>query len=177
LFFVGVNDGIVPMKKDGGSLLSDQEREFFGRHKLELAPTAREDSFRQRFYLYLMMTKPSKKLVVSYALTGRDGKSKRPSYLIGELGKMFPDILVEEEKKDGLETIYTLAKARKQLTAGLRRYRDMPDGRMDGGEESRETDETKPEGTGNEETLQFLELFRWFLHSKEHGDRQNASLE
>ncbi|MCI9560060.1 MAG: helicase-exonuclease AddAB subunit AddB [Lachnospiraceae bacterium] len=170
LFFVGVNDGIVPMKKDGGSLLSDQEREFFGRHKLELAPTAREDSFRQRFYLYLMMTKPSKKLVVSYALTGRDGKSKRPSYLIGELGKMFPDILVEEEKKDGLETIYTLAKARKQLTAGLRRYRDMPDGRMDGGEESRETDETKPEGTGNEETLQFLELFRWFLHSKEHGE-------
>ena len=72
LFFVGVNDGIVPMKKDGGSLLSDQEREFFGRHKLELAPTVREDSFRQRFYLYLMMTKPSKRLILSYSNVGGD---------------------------------------------------------------------------------------------------------
>ena len=39
LFFVGVNDGIVPARKDGGSLLSDREREFFGEHQLELAPT------------------------------------------------------------------------------------------------------------------------------------------
>ena len=90
LFFVGVNDGIVPMKKDKGSLLSDQEREFFGRHRLELAPTAREDSFRQRFYLYLVMTKPSRKLILSYATMGGDGKSRRPSYLIGEIRKNVP---------------------------------------------------------------------------------------
>ena len=56
LFFAGVNDGIVPARKEKGSLLSDRDREFLGEHHMELAPTAKEESFLQRFYLYLMMT-------------------------------------------------------------------------------------------------------------------------
>ena len=38
---------------------------------MELAPTAKEESFQQRFYLYLMMTKPSKQLVLSGAVLAR----------------------------------------------------------------------------------------------------------
>lgn len=71
LFFAGVNDGIVPARKEKGSLLSDRDREFLGEHHMELAPTAKEESFQQRFYLYLMMTKPSKQLVLSCAVLAR----------------------------------------------------------------------------------------------------------
>ena len=127
LFFIGVNDGIVPMHRDGGSLLSDREREFFGECHLELAPTAREDSFRQRFYLYLLMTKPSKRLVISYSCVGPDGKSRRPSYLIGELKNMFPGlhaIREKQESKTEKSRIYSLEEARKQLIAGLGSFRD-----------------------------------------------------
>ena len=167
LFFVGVNDGIVPMRKDGGSLLSDQEREFFGEHSLELAPTAREDSFQQRFYLYLMMTKPSQKLVLSYSNVGGDGKSRRASYLIAELRKMFPALVCQEDgkragigmttaaegqaKKTGSEQtgesceVYSVAEARKKLIEGLRAFRD--------------------DGAESEE---FKELYRWFISSGEH---------
>lgn len=155
LFFVGVNDGIVPMKKDTGSLLSDQEREFFGRHRLELAPTAREDSFRQRFYLYLVMTKPSRKLILSYATVGGDGKSRRPSYLVGEIRKMFPALECQGLDGGRPEEIYSVAEAREQLVAGLRQYRDRP-GKL-------------PE-TKEEENKEFLELFRWFLQSEEHRE-------
>ncbi len=42
--------------------------------------------FQQRFYLYLMMTKPSKQLILSWCRTGADGKSRRPSFLIGSCG-------------------------------------------------------------------------------------------
>lgn len=42
LFFAGVNDGIVPARKERGSLLSDRDRDFLGEHHLELAPTARK---------------------------------------------------------------------------------------------------------------------------------------
>lgn len=144
LFFVGVNDGIVPMRKDGGSLLSDKEREFFGEHQLELAPTAREDSFRQRFYLYLMMTKPSKKLFLTYAGVGGDGKSRRASYLIGEMQRMFPALHAEEQEMPS-RLIYSVPEAKEQLIAGLRRFR---------------------EGTFTEdERLRFLELYRWFVQS------------
>ena len=147
LFFVGVNDGIVPARKNRGSLLLDREREFFGEHQLELAPTAREDSFQQRFYLYLAMTKPARKLIMSYAKTGSDGKSRRASYLIGELRQMFPDLPVTEGKTEALagSGIYSVPEAWQQLIRGLQQVSQLDDSR-------------------------FLELYRWFLASAEHRE-------
>ncbi len=149
LFFVGVNDGIVPMRKGGGSLLSDQEREFFSAHDLELAPSAREDSFQQRFYLYLMMTKPSDCLALSYAALGADGKSRRASYLIGEIKRMFPRLKCQEEP-EGAREVYSLEEGRRQLIGGLRQYRD---GGLDG-----------------PPLRQFMELYRWFYGSPLHRE-------
>ena len=48
LFFIGVNEGIIPQKKERQSILTDQDREFFMAHNLELAPTAREDGYVSR---------------------------------------------------------------------------------------------------------------------------------
>lgn len=151
LFFVGVNDGIVPMRRDRGSLLSDQERDFFGAHSLELAPTAREDNFQQRFYLYLTMTKPSQKLILSYSAVGADGKSRRASYLVGELCRMFPDLSCQEEREaDGADflDVYSVSDGYERLVDGLRRFRN----------------EELDEADGN----RFLELYRWFFASPEH---------
>ncbi len=158
LFFVGVNDGIVPSRKETGSLLSDREREFFAEQEIELAPTAREDSFRQRFYLYLMMTKPSQKLILSYAAVGGDGKGRRPSFLVGELQKMFPGLVCREA--EGLtknRQIYSPEEARACLTEGLRRFRD---GDLD----------QQAEG-------EFLELFRWFFQSEDYKKEAEKLLE
>lgn len=170
LFFVGVNDGIVPARKDGGSLLSDREREFFGEHQLELAPTAREESFQQRFYLYLMMTKPSKKLVVSFSIVGNDGKSRRPSYLIGELKKIFPRLKCREAEKSGESAAYTVVEARQQLIGGLRQYRDgglTPDWGS-GSDAGQQTEDGTEPGTSPQPEAQFLELYKWFCTSEEY---------
>lgn len=167
LFFVGVNDGIVPQRKDKGSLLSDKEREFFGAHNLELAPTAREDSFQQRFYLYLMMTKPSQKLIVSFAGVGGDGKSRRPSYLIGELRKIFPRLKCQEQSSGEDGAVYSLSEAKRKLVSGLRLYRDgeLPE------EESRKTTLSS---SGVLTRQQFMELYRWFSGSEELGAEAKA---
>ena len=92
LFFIGVNDGIVPQKKENSSLFTDKEREFLGSHHIELAPTVRVESFRQRFYLYLALTKPEERLYLSYSAMDASGKSLRPSILLGELKKLFPQL-------------------------------------------------------------------------------------
>lgn len=86
LFFIGVNDGIVPQKKENSSLFTDKEREFLGSHHIELAPTVRVESFRQRFYLYLALTKPEERLYLSYSAMDASGKSLRPSILL-EIGR------------------------------------------------------------------------------------------
>ena len=149
LFFAGVNDGIVPARKERGSLLSDRDRDFLGEHHLELAPTAREESFQQRFYLYLMMTKPSKQLILSWCRTGADGKSRRPSFLIGELRAMFPDAVLTDQETQMDSEIYSVAEAKQRLSAKLGKYRD---GQLE----------------QDEENAQFLELYRWFASSKDN---------
>ena len=149
LFFAGVNDGIVPARKERGSLLSDRDRDFLGEHHLELAPTAREESFQQRFYLYLMMTKPSKQLILSWCRTGADGKSRRPSFLIGELRAMFPDAVLTDHETQMDSEIYSVAEAKQRLSTKLGQYRD---GQLE----------------QDEEKAQFLELYRWFASSKDN---------
>ena len=149
LFFAGVNDGIVPARKERGSLLSDRDRDFLGEHHLELAPTAREESFQQRFYLYLMMTKPSKQLILSWCRTGADGKSRRPSFLVGELRAMFPDAVLTDQETQMDSEIYSVAEAKQRLSTKLGQYRD---GQLE----------------QDEEKAQFLELYRWFASSKDN---------
>ena len=64
---------------------------------MELAPTARDNSYIQRFYLYLSLTKPSERLYLSWCRSSGDGTAMRPSYLVGVLKKMFPDMPVTDE--------------------------------------------------------------------------------
>ena len=151
LFFAGVNDGIVPARKERGSLLSDRDRDFLGEHHLELAPTARKESFQQRFYLYLMMTKPSKQLILSWCRTGADGKSRRPSFLIGELRTMFPNAALTDQEMQADPEIYSVAEAKQRLSAKPGQYRD---GQLE----------------QDEENAQFLELYRWFASSKDNQE-------
>lgn len=119
LFFLGVNEGVVPSRKDSGGILTDMDREFLKEMSIELAPTSREDSFRQRFYLYLMMTKPSRSLVVSYAAFTQAGKAQRPSSLMGELSRMFPDLEVKDLAMEE-KAIESPAEAMDRLIEGFR---------------------------------------------------------
>ncbi len=96
LFFLGVNDGVVPKNDARGGIISQMEREELAKCNLELAPTARERVFMQRFYLYLVMTKPSDILYLTCARVGGDGQALRRSYLFGTLQKLFPSVMVRE---------------------------------------------------------------------------------
>lgn len=90
LFFVGVNEGIIPKHNTGGGMISDMDRETIAEAGYELSPTPRQKMYTQRLYLYMNMTKPSEQLWISYAQVDAEGKSLRPSYLVGMIRKMFP---------------------------------------------------------------------------------------
>lgn len=100
LFMVGVNDGIVPKNDSRGGIISQIEREEMARGNIELSPTPRERVFMQRFYLYLAMTKPSRRLYVSYARIGTGGESLRPSYLIHTVKGIFEDVDIRYIRED-----------------------------------------------------------------------------
>ena len=140
---------------------------------MELAPTAKEESFQQRFYLYLMMTKPSKQLVLSWCRTGADGKSRRPSFLIGELRAMFPNALLADQETQDDSEIYSVVEAKRKLSAELGRYRDgqlgvSVEADISGG--NSDTSASKTQIGRDAGVAQFLELYRWFASSNDYQE-------
>ncbi len=134
LFFAGVNDGYIPRNAGKGGILSELDREFLASSGKELAPSPRQQMYIQRLYLYLNMTKPSERLILSWARMGTDGRALRPSFLIGQMQKLFPGLRVRHpETAPALDQIQSLKDGRQYLAAGLRRYAD---GRMPEEEES-----------------------------------------
>ena len=91
LFLAGVNDGNIPRGKSRGGLLSDLDREFLRSSGAELSPTPRQQMYIQRLYLYMNMTKPTDRLLLSYARTNPEGGALHASYLIQMIRKLFPD--------------------------------------------------------------------------------------
>ena len=125
LFFAGVNDGYIPKNAGKGGILSDLEREFLTGSGKELAPSPRQQMYIQRLYLYLNLTKPSRRLVLSCCRMDAQGRSMRPSYLIGQLTRLFPSLAVEQpERQPALSRIQTMADGREYLAAGLRAFAD-----------------------------------------------------
>lgn len=101
LFFLAVNDDCIPQGKGAPGILSETERRKLGEAGIELAPDATEESYREKFYLYLALTKPSERLVLTYSAMKEDGSSKRPAYLISKIKELFPQLAVcwEEEEQ------------------------------------------------------------------------------
>lgn len=96
LFFLGINEGVVPKMQAGGGVLSEQDRLLFEENGIELAPNRRQNAFLSEFYLYLSLTKPSEKLYLSYRRSDGAGKAMRPSYLLSRVQKLFPGLAVCE---------------------------------------------------------------------------------
>lgn len=101
LFFVGMNDGIVPNTSAGGGMITDSERDVLSAKNYELAPTTRDNIFKQRIYLYSLFVKPLEQIVLCYSQTGADGASLRKSYIIVTLFDMFPSL--KEQRIDQIE--------------------------------------------------------------------------
>ena len=125
LFFLGLNDGWVPARGDGGGIVSDMEREILEQTGIELAPSARENSYIQRFYLYQNLTKPEDRLYLSFCESGDNGTAMRPSYLVSVLRRMFPKLAVIREKEIGtsIDQVTSMENGIGYLTGGLEQVR------------------------------------------------------
>lgn len=96
LFFTSVNDGIVPKAPKKGRILSDRDRDILSDCGLELAPSDKQNSYIEQFYIYTILTKPSDHLYISYHKLSASLESMRPSYLLGRISSIFVSLQAEE---------------------------------------------------------------------------------
>ena len=103
LFVLGMNEGIIPQAHTDGGVFTETDKLRLFKEGIELSPSNKEKSFIQQYYLYLMLTKPSDKLFISYMKKDASGDSILPSYVLRRIKSVFPKITVRQAFKD--ETI------------------------------------------------------------------------
>ena len=121
LFMIGCNDGVIPTPPVSGGLILDREKELLSDCPIDLAPTGRQNSFREKFYIYTAMTKPEQDLILTYAQMDDNGKSLRPSVLLKDVRAVFPDIptnILDPEDKGRI--LSGMQESKKYLLEGLR---------------------------------------------------------
>ena len=68
-----------------------------------LAPTAKENIYIERLYLYALFAKPTGKIYFSYSTSGTDGEVLRKSYILSLIKRMFPSIKeIKESSKENV---------------------------------------------------------------------------
>lgn len=120
VFLLGVNEGNIPKNLSGGGILSQMEREYLEELEAGLAPTAKEQVYQQKFYIYYVLSKASEQLCLSYAATDLHGAALRPSYLKEVLEKMYPQLSIESGNEEGLEQLELEVQGLDYLTDRLR---------------------------------------------------------
>ena len=153
LFFIGVQEGVIPKVPEESGFLNEADRERLQDAGLRLRPSRREAVYIQNFYLYLALTRPSDRLILSYTAADGSGKAVRPAYLISRLRRLFPKI----RETLPSETVEALAErpadCRRLLAEPVRRLKDQ------------------------EPAPAWYELYAWFLRHPEERRRLNGLLE
>ena len=118
-----------------GGIITDSDRDFLKADEKEgfvLAPTARENIFKQKVYLYSLLAKPTEKVILTLSKTDNAGKTLRKSYLISDLQKMFSDLKIKDEEKyaNSLEEITTKREALDYIAANAGEYKSGKEDRL-----------------------------------------------
>lgn len=121
LFIVGANDGILPSGGSSNGIISDLEKDFIKSQleEIEFAPTAREKVYTGQLYMYMLMTKPTDRLYLSYSRLNNKSESIRPSYIIKVLIDMFPNLKVQKDDLSEFDYIFNEKTALNVVSAGI----------------------------------------------------------
>jgi len=122
LFFVGVNDGEMMSASRGTRVISDDDRSFLEAAGMGLAPTSKENIFIQRYYLYLILTKMSERLFISYRSIGEDGNSKKPDFMIKYITGLFKNVNIYYEDADKENYIWSKESLKDYIAANNYKY-------------------------------------------------------
>ena len=105
VFIIGLNDGVFPSVNKDEGFFNDPDREKLKKDGIELAKGTIDRLYEDNFNIYKAFTTAENRIYLSYLSADSEGKSLRPSTLIGKTKKMFPKL---EEKSDVITKKYEI---------------------------------------------------------------------
>lgn len=121
LYLAGANEGVTPQTAGSGGLISETERESLKERKIALAPGKKEATYTEQFYLYSVLTKPKKRLVLTVSRMSAEGAALQPSWFIKKISGLFTDFEIKEEESLALISLLKNDGGRACLLDGIRR--------------------------------------------------------
>ena len=103
VFIIGLNDGSFPSVNKDEGFFNDLDREKLKQDGIELAKGTIDKLYEDNFNIYKAFTTAENQIYLSYLSSDSEGKSLRPSILIGKIKKMYPKL---QEKSDVITKSY-----------------------------------------------------------------------
>lgn len=98
---VGANDGVIPQGGTGAGLFAEQEEERLAESGFEACKSEQVRREEERLAIYRNFSRPDAELWISYTAADETGSQLRPSELIEDIMRIFPD------KKIGTDILNT----------------------------------------------------------------------
>lgn len=92
IFVVGVNDGVLPMKKQESGILSDEDRVDLNMSGVAVRPSGKMMLSTEDFLAYRLLTLPSELLFISYPNADDNGKELSESSYVRRVNTIFPKL-------------------------------------------------------------------------------------
>lgn len=102
IFILGANDGVLPAVNTGVGILSEEDRLALESRDVMLAPHGMAVFNLEMQNLYAALAQPTQKLYLSYPAFDVSGAQLQPSFAIGRLKTLLPEVRIEEDS-DGKE--------------------------------------------------------------------------
>ena len=97
-WLMALNEGVFPSRPPDDPLLDADERQMLAEQGLRAPASRRDDAFGERLLAYIALTRPSRGLVISYALEGEEGAPLLPSPLLSDVRRALPELHVQQPR-------------------------------------------------------------------------------
>lgn len=97
LFLLGANDNVLPTVEQGGGLLDAQERALLQQRGILLSDATFDPLSAELQNIYACLAQPTASLTVTWPVTDGAGGQLLPSFAVGRIARLFPQVTVERE--------------------------------------------------------------------------------
>ncbi len=124
VFLIGANEGVLLAGGEDKGLLLDEEKDSLNILGLKLQNTSTYNAYKEKHFLYKVLTKPKDYLFISYALSTIEGRSLQASMYIDRLSQIFVNLKIESDlcNNDDLNFVMTKKSTLEVLIERLREY-------------------------------------------------------
>ena len=97
LFLLGANDNVLPTVEQGGGILDAQERALLQQRGILLSDATFDPLSAELQNIYACLAQPTASLTVTWPVTDGAGGQLLPSFVVGRIARLFPQVTVERE--------------------------------------------------------------------------------